>query len=211
VNSARVYAGQDLTDRRRQRRERFLAAAIALFGTQGYAATSVPAVCREAGLSSRQFYEEFSSREDLLRELYDQVTEQAMAAVVAATTPAIEAGKDFDATVEAAVRAFVSVYFPDDRLTRISFVEVVGVSPALEEHRHRTRQRWAELLDGAVASVAANGLPVGATSPLQWAAYIGAVNAAIVARTHDATITEEDVVHTMLSLLRPGILPRAGE
>ncbi|RUP35250.1 MAG: TetR family transcriptional regulator, partial [Gordonia sp. (in: high G+C Gram-positive bacteria)] len=34
-----------------QRRDRFLAAGLELFGTRGYQSTSVRAVCREAGLS----------------------------------------------------------------------------------------------------------------------------------------------------------------
>ena len=207
MNSTRVYAGQDVAARRRERRERFLQAGLEQFGTAGYAATGVPSVCRAAGLSSRQFYQEFDSREDLLRALYDDLQDRAMTAVGEAVAGALESGiTDLEAVVERGVRAFIGVFAADDRLVRLAFVEVVGVSPAFEAHRHQRRRRWAELLDGVVGSGAAQGVPVTAASRLQWIAYIGAVNAAVVERTHEADIDVEDIVHTMRTLLRPGIL-----
>lgn len=205
VSEDRVYGGRAVADRRRDRRERFLAAAVELFGTQGYAGTSVPQVCRAAGLSTRQFYQEFSDREHLLRTLYDRLQDRSMAQVSERVLERIAAGDQIDAVLDAGVRAFLAVY--DDPLpARVNFIEVVGVSPAFEEHRHANRARWGELLQTAAQAAAARGLPVASATPLQWAAYIGAVNAVIVERTLDPSITEDALLHAMRTLLRPGIL-----
>ena len=54
-------------DRRR------IEAGIELFGTRGYANTPVKAICEEAGLTERYFYEAFDDREDLLDEIFTAV------------------------------------------------------------------------------------------------------------------------------------------
>ncbi|WP_018177705.1 TetR/AcrR family transcriptional regulator [Jongsikchunia kroppenstedtii] len=205
MSQARRYAGRDVDERRRDRRARFLDAALELFGTDGYASTSVAAVCKTAGLSSRQFYAEFSDREHLLRELYDQLQDQAQTAVAEAFAASVGNG-DLNVWIDSAVRAFVDVYQHDSRLVRVSFVEVVGVSPEFEIHRHAQRARWADLLAAAVESGQTHGLSVTAASPLAWAAYIGAVNAVLVLAVTDDTITIDAVIDTMRLLLAPGIL-----
>ena len=96
MTQQRTYGGQAVADRARQRRERFLDAAVELFGTHGYAATSVPQVCKAAGLSSRQFYQEFSDREDLLRTLYDRVQDKTMERVAGVVLEQIAANRGLD-------------------------------------------------------------------------------------------------------------------
>lgn len=209
MSEDRVYRGQAVGDRRRDRRERFLAAAVEVFGTQGYASSSVPQVCRAAGLSTRQFYQEFTDREHLLRTLYDQVQDRTMAAVSATVLERIAAGDRLDGILDAGVRAFLTVYRDDARLVRINFIDVVGVSSAFEEHRQRRRSQWTDMLRAVTEVGADGGLTLSTASPLQWAAYTGAVNAALVERTLDPSITDSDVVDTMRTLLRPGILGAA--
>ena len=69
--TSRTWRGQTIEERQAERRDRLIEAGIELFGTQGYAATSVKAICTEAGLTERYFYETFNDREDLLSEVYD--------------------------------------------------------------------------------------------------------------------------------------------
>ncbi|MFT3714491.1 MAG: TetR/AcrR family transcriptional regulator [Gordonia sp. (in: high G+C Gram-positive bacteria)] len=201
----RVYGGQVVADRARERRERFLAAATEVFGTEGYAGSSVPQICRVAELSSRQFYQEFSDREHVLRELYDRIHDATTQAVADAVFEKISAGTELDEVLDAGVRAFVNS-FDDPRVIRIAFVEVVGVSPAFEEYRFARRDRWSELLQSAAQASAAQGMTIGSTTPLQWTAFIGAVNATIVERSLNPTLSDEDIVATMRTLLRPGIV-----
>ncbi|WP_040524937.1 TetR/AcrR family transcriptional regulator [Gordonia effusa] len=203
---SRTYGGESVDERRRSRRLRFRDAALELFGTNGYAATPVPAICKAAGLSTRQFYQEFSDREHLLRDLYDSIQGRSMTAVSEAVTIALGNHADLETVLRAAVGAFVSVYESDPRITRVAFIEVVGVSSAFEAHRHEQRQQWTELLQGVILDAEAHGLPVSHTGRLGWVAYIGAVNAAVVERANDPSITRSELLDTMQTLLRPGIL-----
>jgi AcrR family transcriptional regulator len=64
-------AADQAEDRRAERRERFLEAGLELFGAGPVTGPPrSPMSVRSAGLSSRQFYEEFHTLEDLLAELH---------------------------------------------------------------------------------------------------------------------------------------------
>ena len=88
-------------ERRDQRRERLLEAGLELFGTQGYAESSVRAVSAAAGLNSRYFYESFASREELLYQVYERIVAEIAIAVIEATATR--------ATVEGQARAGLDV------------------------------------------------------------------------------------------------------
>ena len=47
----RGYGGRSAAERRAERRERLLAAGLELFGTRGYAATSIERLCAAASVS----------------------------------------------------------------------------------------------------------------------------------------------------------------
>src|ERR1700743_249076 len=80
----RDYGGRTATQRRAERRQRLMTAALELFGTEGYPATSIERLCARANVSTRNFYEDFASREALLIALHDQITQQAFDAVIEA-------------------------------------------------------------------------------------------------------------------------------
>jgi AcrR family transcriptional regulator len=140
------YSGLSAQERRADRRARLLEAGLQQFGTAGYAMSSVRSVCRLANLSSRQFYEEFTSREDLLLALYDMINAEAMAAVSAAL--AAEPDPGLASRLRAAVSAQLRFAAGDVRRARIVCVEVVGVSPAIADRQLATRAQWAGLLGG---------------------------------------------------------------
>lgn len=76
------YGGKSAAQRQAERRRRFLDAALQLFGdSPGYRATTVAALSEAAGLSTRQFYEEFRTLEDVLAALHLQVNAWAEEAV----------------------------------------------------------------------------------------------------------------------------------
>jgi AcrR family transcriptional regulator len=54
-----------MQERRSRRRDAFIQAGIRLFGRSGFDATTTRALCSEAGLTQRYFYELFDSMEDL--------------------------------------------------------------------------------------------------------------------------------------------------
>ncbi len=83
TTQGRPYAGASREARESARREQIIAAGIELFGTQGYRAATVGAICETAGLNKRYFYESFATLEDLLVEVYERVVADLRAAVLA--------------------------------------------------------------------------------------------------------------------------------
>ncbi len=148
AEAPRRYRGVAASERRAQRRERFLEAGLELFGTRGYAGTSIRGVSAAASLNSRYFYESFTSREDLLYCVYRRIVRdlgsRAAAAVAAADT--------IEDKARAGLRAGWTALTEDRRKARIVALEVVGVSDRLERLRRETRHALADLtVQGALA------------------------------------------------------------
>ncbi|GAA2748657.1 TetR/AcrR family transcriptional regulator [Kitasatospora cinereorecta] len=170
-----TYGGRTAQERRDERRERFLAAALDLFGDRpGYRASSVAALCEAAGLSTRQFYEEFRNLEDVLARLHLRVNDLAEQAVLRAL-PAAE-GLPFEQRIAAVLRAYVTAATEDPRRLRIAFVEIVGVSPELEEQRLVRRSRWVDLIAAEADAAAGRGEAAERDYRIAATAFIGAVN-----------------------------------
>ena len=120
----RLIRGTTLAERRRQRRAALLASGLELFGTRGYAGTTVEEICRHANVSSRNFYEEFDNRLDLLRAVSAGIAERALAGFVAAE-PDVAA----PLTVPRArlrVGALAHALLDDPRVARVMFVENIA-------------------------------------------------------------------------------------
>jgi AcrR family transcriptional regulator len=81
------YAGKAASTRQRERRAKLLSAGIKLIGSEGFAATSIDAVCSEAGLTKRYFYESFTNSEELLIESYRAATKELMNSILMAAAP----------------------------------------------------------------------------------------------------------------------------
>ncbi|MFE9621420.1 TetR/AcrR family transcriptional regulator [Streptomyces sp. NPDC006527] len=201
------YAGRSAEERQAERRRRFLDAALQLFGdTPGYRATTVVALSETAGLSTRQFYEEFRTLEDVLAALHLQVNDWAEEAVVAA----FAAAQDLPLAerVAAIFRAYAGNVTADPRRIRITFVEIVGVSPRLEEQRLARRSRWVELICAEATAAAARGEAAPRDYRLAATAFIGSVNGLLhdwSAGWVDATLDEvvDELVRQLLGILRP--------
>jgi AcrR family transcriptional regulator len=142
TQAPRLYRGMSAAERHAQRRERLLEAGLELFGTHGYAATSIRAVSAAASLNSRYFYESFSSREDLLWHVYRRIIGENVAAVIEATAGA----QTIEEQARAGLRASWKLMAEDPRKARIVALEVVGVSKRLEEMRRESRHAFADIL-----------------------------------------------------------------
>ncbi|MEU4561894.1 TetR/AcrR family transcriptional regulator [Actinoplanes sp. NPDC023936] len=128
------YRGVSAADRVAQRRSRLLAAALTVWADPRIR-TTMTAVCAEAGLSERYFYESFTGLEALLEAVMDtiaaEIEETSRAAAEAAGDNPID-------RVRAAVRAFVELLNDDPRKGRVAIVESLAVP--------KLRQRRSELL-----------------------------------------------------------------
>ncbi|UJW28481.1 TetR/AcrR family transcriptional regulator [Saccharothrix sp. AJ9571] len=169
------YGGKDAAQRQAERRARFLEAGLELFGGElGYRGTRLAALCKEAGLSSRQFYEEFHSLEDLLAELHLMVNDVAQQAVNEILP---EVGDlTLAERVPRLLHAYVKGAASDRRHARIAYVEIIGVSPRMDLQRLERRAVWVDFLRGMGDDAVKRGeLPPG-DHTIAAAAFIGAVN-----------------------------------
>ena len=130
----RPWRGQSPQERRDGRRRRLLDAALELFSSTGYAATSLTALCARAGVSPRHFYELYTGREPLMADLYDEIVLETARLVDEAYAGAPLTAPD---RVWAGLSAAITHQTDDPRRARILHLEAVGVSPWLEQHRRR--------------------------------------------------------------------------
>lgn len=129
----RSYGGISAAERRTERRRKLLAAGRQLWGESGVAEVTVRAVCASAGLTSRYFYEQFSSRDELLFAISDDVRDQLLAALVSAGVgdPGTLADK-----VRSGLTAFLDILAADPHIHSIATGDVSGVA-GLAQHRLR--------------------------------------------------------------------------
>ena len=128
------WSGLDPEERRARRRALLVDAAYDLLGTEGAAATTVRAVCHQAELNPRYFYESFADIDALLIAVYDHVL-----AGMHAATASVAASPDMAPIVVARIGMGAIVRFIDDdrRRARILYVEALS-HPALNTHRRQT-------------------------------------------------------------------------
>ncbi|WP_210587249.1 TetR/AcrR family transcriptional regulator [Streptomyces sp. GESEQ-35] len=201
------YGGKTAEERQAERRRRFLDAALQLFGdTPGYRATTVAALSETAGLSTRQFYEEFRTIEDVLAALHLQVNDWAEEAVLAAVAEAD--ALPLAERVAAIFRAYAANVTADARRIRITFVEIIGVSPRLEHQRLARRARWVDLICAEAQAAVARGEAAPRDYRIAATAFIGSVNGLLhdwSAGWVDATLEEavDELVRQLLGILRP--------
>src|ERR1700754_2161618 len=83
----RRYGGASFEDRQAERRERLIAAAIEVFGRWGREGATVAAICAEAGLTARYFYESFPNRDALFIAAYQTVQAELLTQMAQAAGP----------------------------------------------------------------------------------------------------------------------------
>ncbi|MGV9252719.1 TetR/AcrR family transcriptional regulator [Streptomyces sp. NPDC003697] len=201
------YGGKSAAERQAERRRRFLDAALELFGgAPGFRSTTVAALSEAAGLSTRQFYEEFRTLEDVLAALHLQVNDWAEQAVLAALAEA--EGLPLAERVAMLFHAYAAGVTADPRRVRITFVEVIGVSPRLEEQRLARRAQWVDLIRAEARAAVARGEAAPRDYRIAAAAFIGSVNGLLhdwSAGWVDASLDEvvDELVRQLLGILRP--------
>lgn len=153
---ARGYGGVGPEQRRAERREKLLAAALELFTSRGYQQSKITELCALAGVSTRNFYEEFASKEQVLLTLHARINSLAMDQVVAV----VETLRDADAVtrISRLLDAFVDSVTSDPRLPRLNYVEAVGVSAKLELQHQEWVDKWADFIESEAEHAARSGL-----------------------------------------------------
>lgn len=143
--TGRRIRGLDAEQRRAQRRDQLLDAALELFAAAGYQNSSIEQICATAYVSTKSFYEVFDSREDCYLQLMRRCTERIIVRVVA-QYESVAGGAEDDVTA-AVIGALAHAIVDDMRVAKVLFGEGVAVSLATERQR-RTNRRWgANFLD----------------------------------------------------------------
>jgi AcrR family transcriptional regulator len=125
------WAGVPAEDRRAERRAQLLDAAFELLGTEGWAGTTVRAVCQAARLNPRYFYESFDDLDALVVAVYDRLVDELWREGLAAIAAA---GDEPGEQLRAAIGCIVNFVDEDRRRGRVLYVEALG-NEALNRRR----------------------------------------------------------------------------
>ncbi|MGH8504749.1 MAG: TetR/AcrR family transcriptional regulator, partial [Stenotrophobium sp.] len=147
---------------------------------------------------------QFDSREALLTAVYDDAVAYTRRFLrEAIQLPASSASE----RIANAIRALVRAYAEDPRYGRITCIEVVGVSPELEQHRREVIHQFASVVEAHAAALAQAGEVPQRDYHLSCVALMGAVNELLTEWLSVAQPpTAEELTDEMLSLLQAMIL-----
>jgi AcrR family transcriptional regulator len=192
----RRYGGKTASERRAQRRAQLLDAGLELYGTQGYAATTIEGLCARAGLNPRYFYEQFAGREQLLGAVYERHVLEVLTVVQTAIDAA---GDDRAQRLASGLQAFVAATLDDERGARVNYFEMIGVSPELDALRRRVLGDYAEL----IAAEAPGGIG-GVDTRLAAVALVGATDGLIIDwLSGDRRRPRQAIVDALLAIFGP--------
>jgi AcrR family transcriptional regulator len=145
VPGRRSFRGLSADQRRDERRERLVLAAIKLFGTHGFHRTTVRDVCLEAKLTERYFYESFTNLAALFAVVHAQINhglrDSTMRAVMSGTREPL-------AMAEAALRVYLEYLCEDLPRARILLIESVAIGDGVLQKADTSRRDFAALLRG---------------------------------------------------------------
>jgi AcrR family transcriptional regulator len=204
LSPGRPYGGKSPQERTASRHQRLLEAGVNLFGTDGYGATSIEVLCRLSRVTPRYFYESFSSREELLREIYDQIATDTLEQVASVVRSASD--EDVDTLIFKGVGTLFHCMLDDPRIARIFCIEAVGVSPALELRRRQVLHQFAAIISSQ-ATVKVDNPELGAgTYDLVALAVVGGIYELVVDSISGLIDTEiEPLVDEVTAFVRDAL------
>lgn len=155
-NEVRRYAGKTLEERQEERRERLLGAGLEVFGTVGYAGSSIEALCAAARVATRDFYALFGSKEHLLLAVDGRIVAETAERINGALNVAGRLG--VEDTMRTGLRAYADSFVEDPRRLRVHFFEVFAIALDAWEHRRTTGDQLMEIFLARAAELIERGL-----------------------------------------------------
>ncbi|MEW9533083.1 TetR/AcrR family transcriptional regulator [Microbispora sp. NPDC049125] len=152
----RDYRGMSAAERLADRRERLISAAYTLFAHPGFHATTIERLCSTARISNRAFYECFSSREDLMRAVYERCVEETLASVNEAID---KASPTLDDRIIAGIGEYVRFVTKDVRRARVMHLEVRRAGDVLTGARQHAVGAFTKIIENSVQDLP-HALPV---------------------------------------------------
>lgn len=151
----RRYGGISGEERSRQRRERFLEAALEVFGKQGFSRATMRDICAEARLAERYFYENFSSLADTFEAIFQQLSDQLTVSLEQAMTAA---PKTMTGQATAGLKAFYQFVRDDPRRAQIMLMDAPQFGHSNLRNNGASFRAYAILMR-RTAQVIGNSLP----------------------------------------------------
>ena len=149
-----------------EHRGRLLRAIAQSVAAKGYADTTIADVVREAGVSRRTFYEQFSDKSECFIALYEAASHGALQVL----RDAIDPQHGWEEQLERALAAYLGSMAANPVLLRTLFIEILALGPEGLEARRRVNR---ELADFMVSVVNAGVGPHRVTAPLAMAVVGG--------------------------------------
>lgn len=141
----RPYLGESAENRISARRQQLLETGFALMASDGWRQMSIDALCREAKLNKRYFYESFVNLDALAAAVVDDIAARLTAIGMAAVAKAREQGLATEALARDVMQDVIIFLTEDERRARVLFTEVVD-SPQALAHRQLAIQGLAQSL-----------------------------------------------------------------
>jgi AcrR family transcriptional regulator len=123
-------------------RERLLAAVAGIVGEQGYRAATIAKIVKAASVSTRDFYDHFSSVEECFLAAFEAV----VANLEALVANGVEAIPDWPDRVVAALRVALDFFTEEPQLARVCLIEPVSATPATALRFHEAVSQCVPLL-----------------------------------------------------------------
>ncbi|SFS64834.1 TetR/AcrR family transcriptional regulator [Marininema halotolerans] len=161
-------------------REKILFAALQLFTARSYNAISILEIVEHAHVSKTTFYQYFSSKEELLTVLVEQLVDEILGEV----HKAIEGERDFSYKGYAGIRRYIQLCTEQEAVAKFLLVSSVGVSTQVEEVRRQAHIHFSQM----IFQTAQRGMPPtvsDASIQVVSRAMVGAVNEVVIQQISD--------------------------
>lgn len=193
----RTFRGKGPDERRAERRGKLLDAALELISTVGWKGATMTAICQQAGLTERYFYESFRDREALYTVLLDELTVQIERAVIEAA--AVHA-PDARTRMRTVVDRVLTVFAVDPRRGYVAFLEGLD-SEALQHRRRDALLGFERLVRAQAPAVFGANAPTGLAIELGAASLVGAAGELLSRRLGGTlTATDDQIADHMVQL-----------
>ena len=147
-------------------RKRIVRAALNLFQTKGFEATTTKAIARKAGIAEGTVFNYFKSKEDIALHFFEQEVDQAIAAVRG--NPRLRRAP-LEEKLFTLVQSQLEFLAPYERFISAAFILALKPASPLGPFSHRAqalRHRYV----GFVREIFDESLPKGRENPLSWMA-----------------------------------------
>jgi AcrR family transcriptional regulator len=124
------------------KRRRIMDAIAELTAEQGYDATKIGDIVRQAGVARKTLYDNFEGKEEVFLAAFDAAVDEAMQRIEA-DCAAVDGG--WEERVQAGLASFLGYVAENPALARMCMIEALSATPAATQRYEDAMQRFVEL------------------------------------------------------------------